>query len=248
MRLSGERHPISTVSVPKFKQCGFWQDYRVSSGKNRCRAGYKSNPSEESDCQTDTQHWDIITDNLVAIKKRKQNIVANLSWLLHLISIEIVMYQFHYETILPKYGSRAKLAHADTDSLIYHIQTPDIYIYKTCMLTTRPTIRVTTPLFERNAKLLGKKRTNDRVRRLHEFVSLHSKMYSIRLPNNKAKFTAKRISRKYIVKHLQHADYLPTLKTARTTTATFTALRPIMHKLKTLSVTKHCLSTADDKR
>ena len=37
------------------------------------------------------------------------------------------MYKLHYEEILRKYGSRAKLAYTDTDSLIYHIQTPDLY-------------------------------------------------------------------------------------------------------------------------
>ena len=37
------------------------------------------------------------------------------------------MYKFHYEEIMCKYGSRAKLAYTDTDSFIYHIQTPDLY-------------------------------------------------------------------------------------------------------------------------
>ena len=37
------------------------------------------------------------------------------------------MYRFHYEEILQKYGSRVKLAHTDTDSFIYHIQTHDLY-------------------------------------------------------------------------------------------------------------------------
>ena len=37
------------------------------------------------------------------------------------------MYKFLYETILPKYGSLAKLAYTDTDSFIYYIQTPDLY-------------------------------------------------------------------------------------------------------------------------
>ena len=36
------------------------------------------------------------------------------------------MYKFHYEDILRKYGSRAKLAYTDTYSFIYHIQTPDL--------------------------------------------------------------------------------------------------------------------------
>ena len=42
-----------------------------------------------------------------------------------------------------------------------------------------------------------------------EFVGLRSKIDSILLPHNKAKFTAKGVSRKYyILKHLQYTDYL----------------------------------------
>ena len=82
----------------------------------------------------------------------------------------------------------------------------------------------------------------------HEFVGLRSKMYSIRLPNNKAKLTAKGVSRKYILKHLEHDDYLQMLQTTRTTMATFTTLRSMKQQLKTIDVSKHCLSAADNKR
>ena len=37
------------------------------------------------------------------------------------------MYKFHYDEIMCKYGSRAKLAYTDTDSFIHYIQTPDLY-------------------------------------------------------------------------------------------------------------------------
>jgi hypothetical protein len=37
------------------------------------------------------------------------------------------MYQFHYSTIRARFGDRAKLLLTDTDSLIYHLTTPDVY-------------------------------------------------------------------------------------------------------------------------
>ena len=76
-----------------------------------------------------TKHLDIVTDNVVAIKKQKPKIVVNRPIYLGFCILnlsKIVIYQFHYETILPKYGSLAKLAYTDTNSFIYHIQTPDI--------------------------------------------------------------------------------------------------------------------------
>ena len=38
-----------------------------------------------------------------------------------------IMYEFHYDYMIPKYGDRLKLCYMDTDSLIYSIGTEDIY-------------------------------------------------------------------------------------------------------------------------
>ena len=38
-----------------------------------------------------------------------------------------LMYDFHYNTIQPIYGERAKLLFTDTDSLCYEIQTENVY-------------------------------------------------------------------------------------------------------------------------
>ena len=40
---------------------------------------------------------------------------------------KIIMYEFHYDYIVPKYGDRLKLCYMDTDSLVYHIKTKDFY-------------------------------------------------------------------------------------------------------------------------
>ena len=38
-----------------------------------------------------------------------------------------IMYEFHYNYMIPKYGDRLKLCYMDTDSLIYKIGTEDFY-------------------------------------------------------------------------------------------------------------------------
>ena len=40
---------------------------------------------------------------------------------------KIVMYEFWYDYIKPKYGKKAKLYYMDTDSFIMHIKTEDFY-------------------------------------------------------------------------------------------------------------------------
>ena len=42
-------------------------------------------------------------------------------------SSKIVMYEFWYDYVKPKYGKKAKLCYTDTDSFIVYIKTNDIY-------------------------------------------------------------------------------------------------------------------------
>ena len=39
----------------------------------------------------------------------------------------ILMYEFWYDYVKPKYGEKSKLCYMDTDILIVHIKTDDIY-------------------------------------------------------------------------------------------------------------------------
>ena len=81
----------------------------------------------------------IFTEHLLAIEmkktktKRKQNkteILMNKSVYLRLSILElskILMYEFRYDYIKPKYGKKAKLCYRDTDSFIVYIKTDDMY-------------------------------------------------------------------------------------------------------------------------
>ena len=69
------------------------------------------------------------------------------------------MYKFYYDEIMSKYGSRAKMVYIDTDSFIYHIQTPDLYKDMADNLDAYDTFdySVDHPLHSQtNAKVLGK--------------------------------------------------------------------------------------------
>ena len=41
---------------------------------------------------------------------------------------KIVMYEFHYDYMLPKYNDNIQLCYMDTDSLVYDIKTEDFYV------------------------------------------------------------------------------------------------------------------------
>ena len=110
-------------------------------------------------------------------------------------------------------------------------------------LSSRPPLHSKT-----NAKVLGKMKDDCSSLAPQEFVGLRAKMYSILLPNGKPKFISKGVSRRYILIHLHHKDYLRTLKETESTIATFSTLRSEKQQIKTIELTKKCLSAFDDKR
>lgn len=40
---------------------------------------------------------------------------------------KLIMYEFHYDYIVPKYGEKLRLCYMDTDSFVYHINRHHIY-------------------------------------------------------------------------------------------------------------------------
>ena len=70
------------------------------------------------------------SENLVAIEMKKTKIKINKPIYLGLSILEInkiLMYEFWYDYIKPKYGDNVKLSYMDTDSFITHIKTEDFY-------------------------------------------------------------------------------------------------------------------------
>ena len=70
------------------------------------------------------------TENLLAIEMEKTEILMNKPVCLGLSILElskILMYEFWYDYVKPKYGKKEKSCYMDTDSFIVYIKTDDIY-------------------------------------------------------------------------------------------------------------------------
>ena len=70
------------------------------------------------------------SDKLLAMDMRRVKVEMNKPVYLGLCILDlskIVMYEFHYDYMKPKYGHKAKLMYMDTDSLVYHVETEDFY-------------------------------------------------------------------------------------------------------------------------
>ena len=69
-------------------------------------------------------------ENLMGCEMAKIKVVMNKPVYLGQAILDlskIMMYEFHYDYMVPKYGDRLKLCYMDTDSLVCHIKTDDFY-------------------------------------------------------------------------------------------------------------------------
>ena len=200
------------------------------------------------------QSFKIINKELVAIKLRKATVQMNKPVFAGMCILDLSkmhMYDFHYNIIKARYGENARLLFTDTDSLMYEIQTENIYDdmgdqhdeYDTSDYP--PTHKIYS---KTNTKVVGKFKDELNGVAAVEFVGLRSKMYSILLPDNSSKNTAKGIKTSFVKKHITHAHYKSCLIDEIQTKASFHAIRSFNHRLKTVEITKRALSSFDDKR
>jgi len=120
------------------------------------------------------------------------------------------MYKFHTNHMLKVYGSKAKLLFTDTDSLTYELKTNDAYVdmLKHADMYDTSDYPESHPNFSRvNAKVLGKFKNECAGIVPLEFVGLKAKMYSILLPGNHTKKTAKGVKRGFVDKKIPHAHF-----------------------------------------
>lgn len=110
------------------------------------------------------------------------------------------MYDFHYNYIKNRYGEKAQLLFADTDSLCYEIETEDIYraLWEDKDLFDYSDY-FSLSFSSTNKKVIGKMKDEAAGMPVVEFVGLRSKMYSYVKDNCKNEKTAKGV-RKYVIK------------------------------------------------
>ena len=97
-----------------------------------------------------------------------------------------LMYKFHYDYILPKYGKNQKLLFTDTDSLCYEIQTEDFYED----ISNDVDVKFDTSNFpkdhpsriqRKNKKVPGMMKDEAGGKIIEEFVGLRAKLYSYKM-------------------------------------------------------------------
>ena len=164
-----------------------------------------------------------------------------------------IMYEFHYDYVIPKYEDRLKLCYMDTDSLIYSIKTEDFYSDISPDIESRfdtsgyPNDESRPLPVGKNKKVIGLMKDELGGEIMKEFVSLRPKMCSYRVGNSEPK-KCKGIKKCVVKKTISFDDYKKFLFSGERSHRSQLLFRSCKHEVKTLKVNKLALSREDDKR
>ena len=168
---------------------------------------------------------------------------------------KIIMYEFHYDYMLPKYGlEKLKLCYMDTDSLVYYIKTEDFYKdiandVETRFDTNGYSKEDTRPLpIGKNKKVVGLMKDQLGGKIMTEFVALRPKLYSYKKLDGAEDKRCKGIKKCVVKRTLTFEDYKACLFNDSTEYRSQLMFRSSKHEVHTIRVNKVALNRDDDKR
>ena len=168
---------------------------------------------------------------------------------------KIIMYEFHYDYMVPKYGlDKLKLCYMDTDSLVYKIKTQDFYAdiaddVETRFDTSGYNKKDTRPLpIGKNQKVIGLMKDESGGKIMTEFVPLRLKLYSYKVLGGSKDKKCKKMKKCVVKKTLTFEDYKNCLFDDSTEYRSQSMFRLTKHEVHTIEVNKVALNRNDDKR
>ena len=164
---------------------------------------------------------------------------------------KIVMYEFHYDYMVPKYEKKLDLCYMDTDSLIYNIQMEDFYKDIAEDVLARFDTSVYNPdqpsPIGLNKKVIGLMKDELGEEIMTEFTTLRPKMYAFKTRESESK-KCKGIKKCVVRKMISFKDYKACLFGGGPSYRSQLMFRSLKHGVRTLEVNKLTLSRDDDKR
>ena len=205
-------------------------------------------------------HCTIFDEDFIAIHMKKTKLVFNKPVYLGMCILDLsktLMYDFHYNYIKKKYGSKAKLLFTDTDSLAYEIETEDFYKDISGDVRTNfdtsdiPKDHPSGIELGVNKKVIGMFKDECGGKIMQEFVGLRAKLYSYKMYEGDETKKCKGVKSSVVKKEITFKDYKDCLfggladgKQMRT----MNVIRSHRHEVYTEQVNKIALSAEDDKR
>ena len=196
----------------------------------------------------------VFAEDLAGVELRKINLTITKPTYVGFTVLDLsklAMYQFHYDYIMKKYGpDKAHLILTDTDSLLYEIETEDIYedMMENSDEFDMSGFPKNSPFYNpKNNKVIGKMKDETNGEAILEVVALRPKMYSLIYGENKEKHRVKGVQFA-ASRTLCHADYRRQLETPTENYLTNRRLGSKLHRIYAIETAKRGLCSYDDKR
>ena len=168
---------------------------------------------------------------------------------------KIVMYEFQYDYMVPKYGlEKLKLCYMDPVSLVYDIKTEDFYED----IANDVEARFDTSGYSKtdfrplpiglNKKVIGLMKDKLGGKIMTEFEALRPKLYSYKKPDGAEDKKCRGIKKCVVKKTLTFEDYKTCLFSDSTEYRSQLMFRLSKHEVHTIKVNKFALNRDDDKR
>ena len=196
-----------------------------------------------------------ISKDLSIIEMNKMRVKMNkpiyLGWSILDIS-KILMYEFWYDYIKPKYDNDVKLCYMDTDSFVMNIKTEDFYRDIANDVEKRfdmSNYEVDRPLpTGKNKKVIGLMKDELGGKIITEFVTLRPKTYSYLTDDGKEDKKAKGTKKCIIKRMIKFDDYKKCLLNGEVILKSQQRFISKKHDVYTENINKIVLSNNDDKR
>ena len=198
-----------------------------------------------------------ISENLLIMEMKKTEVKMNKPiYLRQAISDirKILMYEFWYDYISPKYGEKARLCYTDTDSFIIHIETEGFYKdiandVDSWFDTSNCDKNDERPLpIGKKKKVIGMFKDRLGGKTMIEFYALRTKTYAFLLDDHTEKKRAKGMERCIIKNEIMFEHYKDCLFNDKNLIKSQLRFKSDHHNVHTVEVKKIALSNIDDKR
>ena len=194
---------------------------------------------------------EIFNEHLVGIQNHKE-VLLNKPIYVGMSVLDLskhLMYDFYYNTLKARYGENVRLLYTDTDSLIVHVQTEDIYADMKKNLDEYDTSNYPAdhPLFSNtNKKVIGKFKDELGGKVMTEFIGIRPKMYSY--VGEESGKRAKGVKKSVLKQTITHDDYRSCLFEKEVFHRDMPGLRSRAHTIYGETVHKVALAPLDTKR
>ena len=202
------------------------------------------------------KHWICFDENLIGIHLKRIKLVFNKPVYCGMSILDLsktMIYDFHYNYIIPKFGKKQKLLFTDTDSLCYEIETEDFFAdiagdVKELFDTSNFDKNHPSGIQGKNKKVPGMMKDEAGGKIIEEFVGLRSKLYSYKMFEGKEEKKCKGIKKVVVKKQISFDDYKECLLSKQPQMRKMNVIRSHQHEIFSETVNKIALSANDDKR